>query len=64
VKSALSVLLCALLAASVSGCDSKERKSSKAETANPTSSEPKVALVPFAPGRQKPVADQSPEGGA
>ena len=61
-KSALSVLLWALLAASASGCDSKERKSSKAETANPTSGEPKVALVPFAPGRQKPVADQSPEG--
>ena len=61
-KSAVSVLLCALLAAVVSGCNAKETKSSKAETGNASGTEPKVALVPLAPGGNKPVAEESAEG--
>jgi len=57
VKSAVSVLLCVLLATVVSGCNAKETKSSKAETGNASGTEPKVALVPLAPGGNKPVAE-------
>jgi cytochrome c oxidase cbb3-type subunit III len=62
VKSALSVFLCALLAVFVSACNAKEAKNSKAKLDNSGGTEPKVALVPFSPGGNKPVTEKSAEG--
>ena len=61
-KSAFSLFLCALLGATVAACDVKETTSAKAQQSTSTGSEPKVALVPFAPGGTRPVTEKSAEG--
>ncbi len=58
-------LSCALVAASMSGCKSQtdneqaNKTADKPAVANP---EPRVALVPFSPGGQKPVVDTNDQG--
>jgi cytochrome c oxidase cbb3-type subunit III len=62
VKRCLAFAICAVLAASVGACNAKETKSSQTDKKTSTSVEPRVALVPWAAGGQKPVTDKSAEG--
>ena len=61
-KRSLAFAICTLLAASLAACDVKETKSAHADEPASTDVEPRISQVPWSPGGQRPIADESQEG--